>query len=72
MERLSEGAWEIVHPGITQATKAIAEAGQYDDAIFAAFRYVEGEIRERVRKAILAPQAGLHADFERGLAVGSP
>jgi hypothetical protein len=49
MEQLKKSAWEMLHPGVTQATRGIAEAGRYDDAIFAAFRYVEGEIQERIR-----------------------
>ncbi len=51
MEQLNESAWEVVHPEIPQAARAIAEAGHYDDAIFAAFRCVEGEIQERIQSA---------------------
>jgi sugar lactone lactonase YvrE len=40
--------WRLIHPSIRDATHAIVEAGSYDDAIFAAFRFVEGEIQERL------------------------
>lgn len=48
MGTLNESTWELVHSGIAQAAKVIAEAGQYDDAIFAAFRYVEADIQQRI------------------------
>ena len=40
--------WEKLHPAIRTAAQPIAEAGTYDDAIFAAFRHVEAEIQERI------------------------
>ncbi len=43
-----EAIWEKLHPAIRKEAQAIAEAGKFDDAIFAAFRYVEGEIQNRI------------------------
>lgn len=40
--------WDNIHPAIQQASRPIAEASKYDDAIFAALRYIEGEIQERI------------------------
>ena len=41
--------WDPIDPEIIEASKAIAEAGKYDDAIFAAFRLVEAKIQERIQ-----------------------
>jgi Protein of unknown function (Hypoth_ymh) len=40
--------WNNIHPAIRDASQPIAEADKFDDAIFAAFRYLEGEIQERI------------------------
>jgi hypothetical protein len=40
--------WELLHPEIISASRAIAETGKYDDAIFAAFRLVEASVQERI------------------------
>lgn len=40
--------WKSIHPDIVAASKPVAEAGKFDDAIFAAFRLVEGEIQQRI------------------------
>jgi hypothetical protein len=40
--------WDNIHPAIRDASRPIAEVGKFDDAIFAAFRYIEGEIQERI------------------------
>jgi uncharacterized protein (TIGR02391 family) len=40
--------WDNVHPSVRSAEKAIAEEGKFDDAIFAAFRYVEAEVQTRI------------------------
>jgi hypothetical protein len=40
--------WEQIHPEIIKASKEIAEARKFDDAIFAAFRFVEATIQERI------------------------
>jgi uncharacterized protein Ymh len=37
-----------MHPEVITASRAIAEAGKFDDAIFAAFRIVEATIQERI------------------------
>ncbi len=44
-------AWEALHPEILQASREIANAGKFDDAIFAAFRCVEAEIQNRIGSA---------------------
>lgn len=46
--------WEGLHPEILHACRDIAETGKYDDAIFAAFRIVEGEIQTRIQSAGIA------------------
>lgn len=40
--------WELLPTSIAIASKSNVEAGSFDDAILAAFRYVEGEIQERI------------------------
>lgn len=40
--------WDDIYPSIRSASQSIAEAGKFDDAIFAAFRSVEAEIQERI------------------------
>lgn len=40
--------WKSIDPMIVGVSKNIAEKGNYDDAIFAAFRCIEGEIQERI------------------------
>lgn len=40
--------WNHIHKEIVEASRTIAEAGKYDDAIFAAFRLVEATIQERI------------------------
>lgn len=40
--------WEHIHPEIVGASRPIVEAGNYDDAVFAAFRVVEASIQERL------------------------
>ena len=40
--------WESIHPSICDVARSIAESGNFDDAIFAAFRFTEGEIQERI------------------------
>jgi sugar lactone lactonase YvrE len=40
--------WEQLHTEIIEASRAIAEAGKFDDAIFAAFRLVEATIQDRI------------------------
>jgi hypothetical protein len=40
--------WGQVHPEVITASRAIAEAGKFEDAIFAAFRLVEATIQERI------------------------
>jgi len=39
--------WENVDSRIRAVSETVANAGKFDDAIFAAFRFVEGEIQER-------------------------
>ncbi len=39
---------ENLHPAIRETSETIAKTGKFDDAIFAAFRYIEGEIQERI------------------------
>jgi sugar lactone lactonase YvrE len=46
--RVLKGRWDNIHSDIRTASQPIAEAGKFDDAIFAAFRYVEGEIQDRI------------------------
>jgi hypothetical protein len=38
--------WELIHPDVSNAARAIAETGKYDDAIFAAFRVGDALITE--------------------------
>ena len=40
--------WNAINPRIRQASEEIAKTHKFDDAIFAAFRYIEGEIQERI------------------------
>jgi hypothetical protein len=40
--------WNQLHVEIIEASRAIAEAGKFDDAIFAAFRLVEATIQQRI------------------------
>lgn len=40
--------WSQIHPQIIETSRQIAETGKFDDAIFAAFRFVEAEIQERI------------------------
>lgn len=43
--------WDALHPQILHASRDIAKAGKFDDAIFAAFRFVEAEIQNRIGSA---------------------
>jgi len=40
--------WELIDKSITASSQDIANAGKYDDAIFAAFRVVEATVQERI------------------------
>jgi Protein of unknown function (Hypoth_ymh) len=48
--------WDNIHKDIREAAQQIAETGKYDDAIFAAFRYLEGEIQERINSRSIGKQ----------------
>jgi uncharacterized protein (TIGR02391 family) len=40
--------WAQIHPEIVKTSQQIAETGKFDDAIFAAFKFVEASIQERI------------------------
>lgn len=44
----SEGLWPEIHPDVAKVARARAESGQFDDAIFAAYRTVESAIQDRI------------------------
>ncbi len=45
--------WENIHPSIRQVAQDIAEVGKFDTAIFEAFRYIEGEIQNRIESTTI-------------------
>lgn len=49
MNRNALRVWDAIHADVAKITRLIVEAEQYDDAIFSAFRFVEGEIQERIQ-----------------------
>jgi Protein of unknown function (Hypoth_ymh) len=63
IEGRSANMWDDIHPSIRTSSQSIAEAGKFDDAIFAAFRYVEAEIQERIRSSSIG-QALLDEAFD--------
>lgn len=56
---------DTIDPAIQNEARAITESGKYDDAIFAAFRYIEGEIQERTGSRSIG-QALLDEAFDGG------
>lgn len=48
--------WENIDSRIRAASESVAIAGKFDDAIFAAFRFIEGEIQERVPSKSIGQQ----------------
>ncbi len=40
--------WELLHADIVSESRSIAEAGKFDEAIFAAFKFIEATIQERI------------------------
>lgn len=48
--------WENIDSRIRAASESVAMAGKFDDAIFAAFRFIEGEIQEKVTSKSIGQQ----------------